>query len=122
VYRLDEGHLVLVGNQQHRVLQFFLQKQYLDGRTDLTSEQKASFDSDMEQYLFLLHTERLITTVRMTTEEYRDYSYGRERINLSAVLKSLKRGPLGPAIDLPGHERKGRGYVVRIMGFPELWF
>jgi hypothetical protein len=123
LYRLDDDPPILLGTQQDDVLHSFLVKQYFDGMNLLTSEQRASFDSDEELHDFLWRTNRLRVTVRMTTEEFREdygFNYCLGSVNFSAVMKSLKRGPLGPAIDLPGHEQKGQGYLVRIKGFPEV--
>jgi hypothetical protein len=60
--------------------------------------------------------------VCLTTEEFKaEYSVCSRTsadctINLAATIKSLKQGPLGPAITLPGHQYKGQGYIVRIRG------
>jgi hypothetical protein len=79
-----------------------------------------AFDSDRQLIEHLRRVGRLSVAVRTTTELFRERTEsGADGRNLAKIMKSLNRGPLGAAIDLPGHERKGRGYVVRIQGCPD---
>jgi hypothetical protein len=49
---------------------------------------------------------------RLSTKKIEERS---ERIGyVHTIMTKLKKGPLGSAIDLPGRERRGRGYGVRI--------
>jgi hypothetical protein len=96
---------VLAGKQQDDVLHAFLTKQIREAIDELTGDQWKAY----------YRNPSLRATVRMTTQEVRRRS---QRTNISAIIKALKRGPLGPAIDLPGKHRKGQGYSIRIIPIP----
>jgi len=110
VYRLSDGAPVLVGRMQHAALQVFLSNEcaYLDpGEHD---------DIDAGCVPFVTWADSCMDTEEFLTELGVHLCSDYKSFNLAAVMRSLKRGPLGRAIRLPGHKRKGRGYSVRILG------
>ncbi len=106
LYSLDDGPLVLLGCQQDEVLQAFLEAKddQIAGLPD-GPFWEAAYDPASPH-----------AAVRLTTKQILHEHYLMR--NVSAVMRALKRGPLGPAIELPGRERKGRGYLVRIAEKP----
>jgi hypothetical protein len=52
---------------------------------------------------------------RLITSEIENRS---RRYRIAEILKGLKEGPLGEAIDLPGKGKKGTGYAIRILCSP----
>jgi hypothetical protein len=120
VYRLDDGPPVLVGTQQDELLQEFLRKQMDDAFYRVKGAERREMLACWDRHEWLRLRGRLRTTVSMDTEYFRECTdpgmYGR---NFAKIMKSLKRGPLGPAIELPGRHRKGHGYIVHIQGCPD---
>jgi hypothetical protein len=138
VYRLDDDDLVLVGNRQHLVLQHFLwqhcmrevvQRMLQASRTGTAIDPKVSEKAYTAQFYKQMLDETPIEIAKggyvVLETKYFAHDYQRfcssdspspSQFNLSAILISLKRGPLGAAITLPGHNPKKRNYVVNIRG------
>jgi hypothetical protein len=138
VYRLDDGPLVLVGNRQHLVLQHFLwhhcmhevwQRMLRASQNGTATETTVSAKVYAAKFYKQILNETPIEiakggqvnlSIKYFAHDYQRFcssdSPSPSQFNLSAILRSLKRGPLGAAITLPGHNPKKRSYVVNIRG------
>src|SRR5262245_48971369 len=100
VYRLNDGPLVLVGSQQDEVLQAVFERGLYNG-------------GYRPGHKWWKPPKEGPTDVVLRTGQFG--SLYAVNPNLSKVMATLKRGPLGAAITLPGKKRRGRyglGYTV----------